>query len=110
MPSAWPRELCHLERRLAPFLVRNEVRRPIQSLNTYLRAACTGIDMACSVFRLAPRSRTALAREDPSASTLDGRSKEETYLDVEKMLFKFLAKYPVDTCGRMVRAPLPARR
>jgi L-methionine (R)-S-oxide reductase len=57
--------------------------------------------MACSVFRLAPRSRVALSRDDPTATTLAGRTKSETYADIDKMLAKFLAKYPLDVTGRM---------
>jgi L-methionine (R)-S-oxide reductase len=57
--------------------------------------------MACSIYRLAPKSRSAAAREDPHALTLAGRSKAQTYADIEAMLDKFLAKYPLDTVGRM---------
>lgn len=53
------------------------------------------------MYRLAPRSRVALTREDPTAATLAGRTKLETYADIEKMLSKFLSKYPLDVTGRM---------
>lgn len=57
--------------------------------------------MSCSVYRLAPKSRTATARDDPTAMTLGGRTKEETYADIETMLDKFLRKYDLDVVGRM---------
>ena len=61
--------------------------------------------MSCSTFRLAPKSRVALSRAAASAEavphTLAGRSKSETYAEISRMLDKFLAKYPVDTVGRM---------
>lgn len=60
--------------------------------------------MACSIYRLAPKSRIALARAEveggPKPMTVDGRSKAETYEAIIKALDKFLAKYPVDVTGR----------
>ncbi len=57
--------------------------------------------MSCSIYRLSPKSRTATARSDPTALTLAGRTKEETYADIESMLDKFLHKYKLDVVGRM---------
>ena len=57
--------------------------------------------MSCSIYRLAPKSRSATAREDPNAMTIAGRSKEQTYVDIDVMLDKFLHKYDLDVVGRM---------
>ena len=57
--------------------------------------------MSCSIYRLSPKSRTATARSDPTAVTLAGRTKEQTYADIESMLDKFLHKYKLDVVGRM---------
>ena len=62
--------------------------------------------MACSIYRLAPKSRLALQRECHAAGTevpltLLGRSKQDTYAEIDRALGKFLAKYPLDTTGRM---------
>jgi L-methionine (R)-S-oxide reductase len=62
--------------------------------------------MSCSIYRLAPKSRLALQREShasgtPVPLTLAGRTKGETYAEIDKALGKFLAKYPLDITGRM---------
>ena len=62
--------------------------------------------MACSIYRLAPKSRLAVQREALAAGvpvplTLEGRTKAETYDAIDKALGKFLAKYPLDVTGRM---------
>lgn len=60
--------------------------------------------MSCSIFRLAPKSRTASLRDGSDAArplTLCGRTKAETYAAIGAALEKFLAKYPVDLTGRM---------
>ena len=78
--------------------------------------------MSCSIYRLAPKSRASCP---PGAVTLAGRTKAQTYAcvwprarararatapdapppparsDIEAMLAKFLAKYPLDAVGRM---------
>lgn len=54
--------------------------------------------MACSIYRLAPKSRASASRED---ATIAGRTKEQTYADIDAALTKFLGKYTLDTTGRM---------
>lgn len=62
--------------------------------------------MACSVYKLAPKSRVVIQREAFAAGvevplTIEGRSKAETYAAIDRMLGKFLAAYPLDLTGRM---------
>lgn len=60
--------------------------------------------MSCSIYRLAPKSRTASLRDGSDAArplTLCGRTKAETYAAISAALDKFLTKYPVDLAGRM---------
>ncbi len=61
--------------------------------------------MACSVYRLAPKSRAAAIRDGSDAAqphTLCGRTKAATYAAITAALEKFLAKYPtLDLTGRM---------
>lgn len=58
--------------------------------------------MACAAYRLAPRSRAALAATGSRAHTLDGKPKAATYASIEKALRGFMKDYPtLDTVGRM---------
>jgi L-methionine (R)-S-oxide reductase len=62
--------------------------------------------MACSIYRLGPKSRLAQQRESHAAGTpvpltLAGRTKAQTYAEIDAALGKFLAKYPLDLTGRM---------
>lgn len=68
--------------------------------------------MACSMYRLAPKSRLAVYREAHEEGratgapveiplTLCGWSKAQTYGEIDKQFTKFLSKYPLDLVGRM---------